>query len=327
MEWSLRTSASLHNRETSDAVIVSGSPRGGTTWLAEIVRAGKHRRIVWEPLIPENNHHLHKVGGYRDIYLPPADPAPRWKAHFDKIIRGRSIAAPLLGPIPHTVREAFFERKLLFKFTRANLLLPWVNHHYPETQAVVIIRHPCAVVASQLHFGAWDHMQESVEQGKLRRRIREGVWRWPSSFKEKYPRFHDSYCSITSVEEFLAFEWLLETAVPLYETSSSTHLVTYEDLVTQGEEEVDRLFKHLEAASASPEALSRLDRPSATTEAGSNVAQGKDPLLTWKRRLSSEQIDLILNLVHRSGIDFYTREVTPREDRLASWKERFSPAA
>ena len=56
-------------------------------------------------------------------------------------------------------------------------------------------------------------------------------------------------------------------------------------------------------------AESRLRKPSKTTQTGSHVADGKNPLTFWQSKLSSGEVDEILDIVHRMGIDFYTEDL------------------
>lgn len=54
-----------------------------------------------------------------------------------------------------TVKEIMRCKYHIIKFTRANRLLRWMAEKFPIKPPILIIRHPCAVVSSQILHGGW----------------------------------------------------------------------------------------------------------------------------------------------------------------------------
>jgi hypothetical protein len=167
------------------------------------------------------------------------------------------------------------------------------------------MRHPLAVVASQLHKPAFQ--QDGVDD--LHPVLTDAIAaRWPDL--TAYGR------SLGHFEEKLAATWAFDYLIPLQAPCDVRPdlIVTYEQLVTEPETELNRIESCLDV-SFDASVWDRLQQPSATTANDSNVQQGRDRLSTWLHRLDDEQVDRILDVVETFGLDFYTPD--GRFDRSA----------
>ena len=304
--------------DVTDTVVVCGSPRSGTTWLAELLATLPGTEIVLEPLDPERHPEASEEGLHMNMYLPPSEDAPSVRKYVDGVLRGKVKETGMLHKEVRLGRLLAPER-LIVKCVRGNRLLPWIEEQF-DVSSVLLLRHPCAVVSSQLRFpGGWDEMKQRVEEGDIRTQIDEGEWVYPNTLLENAPQLRSAYSSIKTVEQFLAFEWAVDALIPLRSSSSSRRVVSYEQLVMQGREQLECLFQFLDEHV--PEAAHRrLGIPSQTTKSRSNVAKGGNPLTTWQDHLEDAQVEQILGLVHEAGIDFYDRSEKPDLD----WLERQS---
>jgi hypothetical protein len=197
-------------------------------------------------------------------------------------------------------------RTLVFKCTNANLMLHQLGDLL-SLDVVVLLRHPCAVVASQLTHGAWEDVTKEnpdvvEDMGRVLR---------------KFPKWKSTWSACTTQEEVLAFIWGVRTAIPLRHSESSSWLVTtYEDLVEAPKTELPRIFEHVDQVPPK-QVWDQLGASSATTQKDSNVVQGKSPLTTWQRRLSDGQVSQILSIVHDMGITVYSEDLRPRDGHPA----------
>jgi hypothetical protein len=173
---------------------------------------------------------------------------------------------------------------------------------------VLMIRHPCAVVASQLQHGAWKHVtKENVTI--------------PEALFERYNHLPEVFSEVQTHEEILAFEWALQTYVPL--SSPRPHpwcLVTYEELVSEGRTTLRALFEAL-GRSVPEKAYAQLHAPSATASGALEETNTHAQLRTWRNRLSTKQIDRILRVAHAVGVPVYDDGLHPNLDRLSSMAE------
>jgi hypothetical protein len=126
----------------------------------------------------------------------------------------------------------------------------------------------------------------------------------------------DVYGGLKSHEEVLAFNWAVQTFVPLNAAEPRRWFTTtYEHLVRHRIDEVKRIFDAIDEPVPS-RIRSLMRKPSATTVSNSNVSEGRDPLKGWRERLTSEQIDAILRIAHDTGIEAYTDALVPDVDHL-----------
>ena len=151
------------------------------------------------------------------------------------------------------------------KFVNANMMLYWLLQQFPvPVRAVLMIRHPCAVVSSQIVHGI-------VGQSD------EGVLHHTGVPLRGLPSFPGCVRPISEPEEVLAFEWATQTHVPLSQPRPHPWLLTtYEHIVEQGRDEVDRIFAYL-GEPVPTAAYDALRTASATTVSHSNVAAGEKP--------------------------------------------------
>ncbi len=225
------------------SVLISGSPRSGTTWLSELVNHDNGHRRVFEPFHPE------KVKDFRAFrsrqYLRPDDRRGEYLEPVRRALSGElwSRWTDRGGPV--------FARRRLVKEVRANLLLGWISANFPELPIVLLLRNPRAVVASRLALGWGDNLSETMEQGDL---VNDHL----------LPLEADIRAATDPFERHL-FLWCIDNYVPLRQLAPGTaHLLFYENLVRQPEKELQSLFAHL-GEPFDPKVLGRLDLPSATS--------------------------------------------------------------
>ncbi len=284
-----------------NTIVVASSGRGGSTWLAEIISTLPGYVLQWEPLHLRNNPESARHGFTWQNYVRPGTEAPAKRAYLDRILRGEDLSTRTLTSLNFNLGRLAQLRGYVVKCVNANGLLYWMLEARP-VPAVLMVRHPCAVVASQL-VHAWSGLRK--EDCTI-----------PEFLFEDYPHFADVFDRISEPEEVLAFEWAVQTHVPLSQPQPHPWLLTtYERLVDEGRTEVDRLFAYL-GRPIPDEAYRRLDTASATTATHSNVAAGKDPLKGWTTRLSPAQIDNVLRVAHEMGVDFYSEALRPDYDRM-----------
>ncbi|MCS4047514.1 hypothetical protein GGQ04_002662 [Salinibacter ruber] len=172
------------------------------------------------------------------------------------------------------------------------MLLPWMVERF-GVRAVYMIRHPCAVVASQLRHGNWDEVEKSFCDH-------------PVLFAE-YPHISTVFENIQRQDEILAFNWAIQNFVPLIylqDFPDAFIATTYEQMHEERMKEVTRLFRELGEELPS-RAESMLNQPSATTKNEATSQHSQAQLAKWRRHLSETQINRILSVTHEVGISLY----------------------
>lgn len=296
-------------QEKGAVILITGSQRSGTTWLLELLETLPGTRRVWEPFgwdipQPSDPKRLEKaiqtnVGLGQRPYLPVGTNHPELESFLNALLSGLN-RDPLAVPTRLDSRWEMLKRlvvptRTVIKFVRAQRLMPWLLHRFP-VKTILLMRHPLAVVASQLRLLGHDWIREEH----------------PIVSKElaaEYPELAEYAVRLPHLEEKLAATWCFDSLIPLQKWTYCRNalLVPYETLVRDPENELQRMEQHL--GIQFPEAtLQRIRYPSSTTMTDSNVIAGKDPLRTWESRLSPEEVQRILNVVGRFGIDIYSDE-------------------
>jgi len=291
--------------DIEDTIVLASTGRGGSTWLTEIVATLPGYTVLWEPLHLGNNPECERYGFRWQNYIPPGTDAPRRREYVRRLLAGENLSTNVLTSLEfRPLRLLAPGGGYLAKFVNANMMLRWMMEAFPVS-GVLMIRHPCAVVASQLHHGAWEHVtKENVT-------IPEGLF-------ERYDHLPSVFSEIETHEEILAFEWALQTYVPL--SSPRPHpwfLLPYEELVSNGASVIEDLFGAL-GRSVPEEAYDQLHTPSATASGALQETDAHAQLRTWRDRLSTKQAERILRVAHAVGVTVYDEALRPNLDALAS---------
>jgi hypothetical protein len=267
-----------------DAVLVAGTARSGTSWISEVINHDNRYRIIHEPL---RRGRLAITGSFRPRhYLRPGDGDPRFVRPMEAILSGR-------------VRSLWtdkYNRKLvagkrLVREVRGNLLLPWIRSAFPGTPVVLLLRHPCAVVRSQLTWGsAWPAKLERffAERGLM---------------EDHLEPFREAMAAASSEWDRHVFVWCVENYVPLRGLApGQVHVVFYERLVVDPETELGGLFEFL-GLDPTEEVLARLRRPSNSSRKDSAIVTGSDPVRSWRSHVSPADLRRAVEILRMFGLD------------------------
>jgi hypothetical protein len=309
-------------------IVIAGTPRGGTTWVAEALAKASGHLLLHEP------DHSHDFA----ITLATAPEMPLWvplhpfrsglgdpfhaasefyvttkyvlQEHFRRVISGE---VPLSKYLPNKglkrvttklLPNMFSFQRLIVKFVRANLFLHWILKDF-KLKGTLIIRHPCAVVASQMHH-KWGEGKEGWGGDRNLELIRSH--RFPI-YEQYDPSFAKVIRSVKTTEELLALEWCIQTIVPLRQPKPHPwFLTTYEDLMEKTEE-WEELCNYLGCLVPPKNIITQLSSTYRTT---SNKYSPGVSINKWRQYLSEKQIDDILRICSEMGVDFYDKTLYPK---------------
>ena len=289
-------------------IVIACTGRGGSTWLAEIIATLPGYHMLWEPLHLGNNPECTKYGFGWQNYIPRGTTAPVKRDYIEKILTGEKLSTQITTSLHFHPLRLLRLRGYVAKFVNANMMLGWMLEEFP-VRGILMIRHPCAVVSSQLMHGGWDHVT------KENCTIPEGLF-------VDYPHLADVFDDIHEKEEVLAFGWALQTYVPLRQSEPHPWLLTtYERLVERGEHEVERIFHYLDE-SPPRRAREKLRERSATASRTFSTDRRKN-LSKWRKRLTKKQVDNILRVTHEVGVEAYTVDLVPDYSSLPLGRDVF----
>jgi hypothetical protein len=288
-----RTLYQDRNRDTRRSMIVAGTGRSGTTWVAKIISSQLACRVMFEPFharyVPDFHpfHYFH--------YLQPDCEEPQLYAFCRRVLSG-DIHHPWIDREVATL----WPQVRLIKEIRANLFLKWINQHFPEVPILFVIRHPCAVVLSRMQLG-WaddDDIAPFLAQNRL----------VADFLKDKIELVQDAR---TAAQKH-ALVWCISNLVPLQQFARQDwHVIFYENLIVQPEVEIPQLFQAV-GQTYKQSVFTTLARPSSTVTVDSAVMHGHDKVSQWQKKLTTRQIDDILAIVAAFGLDYlYGENILP----------------
>jgi len=280
-----------------NVIIISGTGRSGTTWIAEILEKYLHYRILFEPFIPEIVKEF-KQFKYKPYVRPNAHEPDLY--NFMKQLLNGNISNRWVDKI----KPKFKPKGLIIKTIRANYFLKWIRNNFPNIPIIYIIRHPCAVVNSweKLRWGTIDI--DSLLGQKLL--IKDHLY--------PFLNFLQNSNSTLSRNSFI---WCAEQIVPLRTMSYSDWIVTtYEDLCKNPDREIEHIMKYVGDIKIKKKINAKNIIPR-TVRKNSAIIKGKNPLTSWKDELNINEIDQIIEVVKRFSLNFiYDRSFTPNKSNL-----------
>ena len=319
--------------DIKNTLVITGSPRSGTTWLMEILRVIPGYTSLFEPLNPIYFPESFETGFRSRTYLSPNKDWQIGEEYLKKIFTGQYpyytgllesgsylnmkfsmlISGLLYQLKPELLIHKLLGNKLIVKFVRFNRLLPWVVKRFQLRNIILIIRHPCAVIASQLKTGFYGYhpaFPPYIDIFPNRKNILDEA----SKIDVLNHSLLNKLKKIKTKEEILAASWCLDTYVPLsYPKPYPWTVVIYEKLIKDGENEIIRLFNEIGEKKVPHSAFRHIRIPSLLIQKDDHeiILEASEQLSKWKRFLSEKQVERILRVVSDFGLDFYTEDLEP----------------
>ncbi|MGR3303170.1 MAG: sulfotransferase domain-containing protein [Candidatus Scalindua sp.] len=277
-----------------EAYLIFCSPRGGSTWLSEMINLIPGTSMLWEPLHLRYVNEVRDLGFCWDQYIPDTQDWPEAHNMFCKLFSGKILNQHILQYTQHNkIKKA---EKLIIKFTRANALLPWLNRNFIfKNKPVYMIRHPFAVVASQLDHPGWGHIPFITS------------FTIPDVPYNEHYKKHKSFLERLSYkDEIHAATWCLSNMVPLQHVQNNIDWITinYEDLVLKPKLVMKRIFDEWNVNIDEDELEVAINTRSNTTRFGTPV-KGMVQLANWRKVLSKEQVRRIQSVLEYFNVTCY----------------------
>lgn len=281
--------ACLDRQSPDAAVLLAGTGRGGTTWLAQVINHDRRYRLMFEPVMPDHVPLFAPLS--RRPYLPRHSQDDAWADALDRVFSGR-----LRNAWVDAYNTTLLPLGRLIKDIRLNLALPWLAERYPGMPIVWLLRHPCAVAHSKLKLG-WDtHLDLFLDHPQLMADHLGPARSLLQSTDDPWGRH--------------LIMWCVETLVPLRGLCRGEVLpVCYEDLCDKPWKTVDRMFAYLERPYKKRAMRHALAARSATSHRGSAVVTGADPVAGWMQHVTADQRRRADDILRAFGLDtLYTAD-------------------
>jgi hypothetical protein len=274
------------------SVFLSGSGRGGTTWIAQILNADNEYRMMFEPFCPAEVPLCRTFGS--SLYLrPDAMDAPR------RTIAGQVLAGRMKSGWVDQYNHRWWATTRLIKDIRTNLYLRWLNVNFPGMPIIQVLRHPLATVASRMSLGWNTYIDSYLAQ--------------PALVEDHLASVAEEMRAATDPFEQQVFRWCVEAYVPLRQFApGEIHLAFYERFVTHPYASIAGIFRHI-GRIFDERAFSALRAPSTQTRRKkSAIAVGGDIIGQWREVFSGERVRRALHILSLFGLDrIYSDAIMP----------------
>lgn len=225
--------------------------------------------------------------------MHPENKWPEGKAYLRRVFEGKVVNEWTSREI--TLGEASQATTMIIKSVRANRLLPWICQTFEIRAPILLIRHPCAVIASQLNLPFWKNAERPVAPPYIK----------------NFPLLTSALGKTEGAEENLAALWVLDQLPVLIQPlPRPSIIVTYEELFLHPKITLSKIFQAWNLDVDIDRAISRLNQKSSTVY---NKVNGIDG---WKNTLTNKQVKKILKTVENFGLTFYTEHTEPNLDLL-----------
>jgi len=308
-----RNRLSVQNISYKNSLAIIAHPRGGSTWMAELMMNIPDSVLIDEPLwrgklrssnsTPKPSEGkidaIDKLGFYYNQPVPELASWPEAKVEFEKILTGKVLSLNIYRD--NNFKTLNKSKFFVTKFCYAHLLLRWLLKNF-QLNAILLTRHPCAVVSSQLSHPAWKNL-----------RINKPL-KFPDFLhNELYKELEIRIPKLATREEFLAAIWALGIKQTIYSNDNDLSWITvaYENLVINFKFEINRIFKRLNIKV--PDSIWQHQYKPSGSSTGKSITNIKEGNLinSWKRELSEIEIKRIMKIVEKFEIDVYSTSEEP----------------
>ncbi|MBR9997628.1 MAG: hypothetical protein KFF73_01595 [Cyclobacteriaceae bacterium] len=196
-----------------------------------------------------------------------------------------------------SLKDYYSANQLIIKICRGNMLLPWITSQFNFTYApIYLVRHPFAVVLSQIKQGGWNNPYKKFEI--------------PSTpYNEIYWNHSTFLGKLTTREEILTFIWCLTNQVPLNHQQNNQDWITvyYENLLLNPTIEINRIFDRWNL-SIPVRIQEKYRKKSPTAINPKDIKEPHDQLSSWQHELNPDQISRMIQVLKYFDIQHYSAE-------------------
>ncbi len=274
---------------------IFSDPRGGSTWLAELISNIPSTAILWEPLHLTYSDAFQRLDFHGRQFIPENTNWKEAEQVFNKVFSGKSwniFSSQMTNPL-----ELILADKLIIKFCRGNRLIPWLIEHYHfRYKPVHMIRHPFSVVQSQLNQGAWNYEWNE--------------YRLPASPFTEFEQGHLPFLKgIKTKEELLTAIWCISNKQTLEHQGNGRDwiFITYEDLFLKPKATLKLIFDEWGLEIPKGIDFTKQSRTSKGTFTEDKMKQ----LSKWKDYFNQHQIRKMLRVIDYFQIKQYSDAVLP----------------
>ena len=293
----IKASSNIHIRSNRPDVFVFATPRGGSTWLMELICSQKGFRYCGEPLNirSEQVRRYSGINTWEELYDNNAE--LKFRGYFNGIIDGR---IPFRNPNPLRKYYRPLTNRMVFKLIHGGVdRINWFRDEF-NARILLCLRHPIPVSLSREEYPFLEKFLNS-------------------SFQDQFTIDQLKYVAdinrLGSKLQKGTVAWCVHNSVPIRSIEDDWAVVTYEQIVVQPSPVVDYLCQKLDLTN--PDRIyKQLSVPSKTVvlsdsetrEMLKNRSDGSSRCALvekWKKRVSDKEISDVQKVLDIFDIKAY----------------------
>jgi len=301
-KWVLKSVSNIHRQGPLPNVFLFATPRGGSTWVMEILASQPGVKYYDEPFNIRRANVI-RTGLFPDweSLMPESGDGTQVVDYLNGLVSG---AYPHMNPPPFRPNHRLITNRIVFKIHELEHLIGRIAKDC-RGQVIYLLRHPIPTTLSRRVLPRLELFLASPYYGRL---IGEGP-----ELREIRRLGREG----TALEKGIV-SWCYENLLPLHHADFEGLFVTYEELVLNPARSCDLLLNRLQFTDRAS-MLEAFSQPSANINMSSKETQS---MMTeadvrarraylvgkWKSKVTSEEVASVSRVMELFGEDVYRAE-------------------
>ncbi len=284
-----------------DSLIIVSEPRGGSTWLLELLATVPKSATIFEPF--HSNYGLyHKIDDYKwGSYFDPNYVDEKSIKDWKDALSGRIVNPYVVSR--SSIRDYMSSERMVVKLIMGTSFLPWMTQQLEFKHApIYLMRHPLAVAKSNI--------ENLYKRGKEIYVDHKWI---PSGKNEKlYLKNKDLFEEDSPILHHLIARWCVNNYFALTETPQDKFVkVYYEEMLLNPIEVLTALFDKWNLPI--PDGLfEKIQVPSSSDFKKDFRSDKKEQLKKWFKGFSHTELNDLQDILNRFDIkDYSMHEILP----------------
>ncbi|MEP2023981.1 MAG: sulfotransferase [Reichenbachiella sp.] len=287
-----RWANNLEPRDLTENIYLFSDPRGGSSWLSQILENVDNRTVIWEPFHPTRgllkpSLGLNSKNGSR-FSIPENVEWPEAREQFESIFKGEKINGYSISATPS---KYFIDKPYVVKFIRANGALPWITKQF-DIKAIHLLRHPISTALSQIKAFKSKRTTGPLKIPNLR-------------YTEHYAIHFEFLQTLSSHLENQVALWCIHNKEALDHKDKKWYTLYYEELLIDPVKELTKInsFCDFSNTEVLKEAMSKKSR---TDFAGDLRKSTTEQLSKWRNFVSDVELNQVQRVLDYFEIKIYS---------------------
>ena len=291
----IRPFLSLKDVKAKEAILVFSEPRGGSTWILELLSTIPNSATIFEPLHSNYGLFLNDKRYEWGTYPDPTRKDEQMLKEWNDLLSGNSINGYVVSR--SEVIDYINSDKLVLKFIMGTPFLPWVSKNIDlKYKPIYLMRHPLAVAKSTL-----ENLYKRGEKVLI-----DHKWEPEGANYELFQKNKDIFDEERPILHHLIGRWCVNNYFALKESNNNEVIkVHYEDLLLHPNTVLANIFKIWKMEI--PKALfDKVHIPSSSDFRKDFRSNKDEQLKKWFEGFSQTELHDMQDILKRFEIDVYS---------------------